>query len=143
MPELCRDFGVDSYPSLYFIGYGNFYQSGSFKENLVKYKADIYPDAILIWLRMLNTISSCQQKWDNLRSLLPFSSHRTLLAQQHSTLVDEAKDLRQRLQSYVQTEEREKAWKIMDQGVDRGDVFPLLNAIDPTDKVVKHGTEIY
>jgi hypothetical protein len=135
--ELCHDLGVVSYPSLYFIGYGNFYQSGSYKSNIVKYNADIYPDAILVWLRMLNTISSYQQKWDMFRSLLPFSSHKTRLHHQHTALVSELDELQRGLQRFTLAEERAKAMEMFDEGVDRGDVFPLLSTIDPTDEVTQ------
>ena len=133
--ELCQDLGVESYPSLYFIGYGNFYQSGSYKSNVVKYNADIYPDAILVWLRMLNTISSYQQKWDTFRSLLPFSSHKTRLHQQHAALVGEVDELQRHLKKFTQAEERERSRLLFDEGVDRGDVFPLLSTLDPDDEV--------
>jgi hypothetical protein len=134
--ELCQELGVDSYPSLYFIGYGNFYQSGSYKPNIVKFTADIYPEAILIWLRMLNTISSYQQRWDVFRSLWPFSSHKTLLSRQHSALVHEVSALNHRLSAYTQSEERERSRSLFDEGINRGDVFPLLSSIDPTDEVI-------
>lgn len=104
----------------------------------MKYKADIYPDAILVWLRMLNTISSFQQKWDIFRSLLPFSSHRTKLTRQHSSLVEEVKTLQHQLQIFKQAADREAAWNIFNDGVDRGDVFPLLNMLDPEDKVMRY-----
>ena len=134
--DLCQEMGVDSYPSLYFIGYGDFYQSGSYRPNVVKFKTDIYPDAILIWLRMLNTISTYQQKWDVFRSLLPFSSHKTLISQQHATVIKEIEELQSRLDKMKQVEEREKRRKLFDNEVDKGDVFPLLNSINPDDEVL-------
>mgnify|MGYP003386297273 FL=1 len=134
--ELCQELGVESYPSLYFIGYGNFYQSGSFKSNIVKFKADIYPDAILVWLRMLNTISTLQQKWDMFRTLLPFSSHQTLVYRQQASLVEEVHKLQRQLHNFTQAQEREESRNIINEGMDRGDVFPLLHVIDPEDEVM-------
>jgi hypothetical protein len=109
---------VESYPSLYFIGYGNFYQSDSYRSNVVKYKADIYPDAILIWLRMLNSISSYQRKWDTFRSLLPFSTHKTLVEEQQTLLISEVDVLQHQLKDIKQVEERGRSRKILDEGVD-------------------------
>ena len=137
--DLCLDLGVESYPSLYFIGYGNFYQSGSFSPNIVKFQADIYPDAILVWLRMLNTVSSYQQKWDIFKSLLPFSSHKTLLMRQHSALLGQAGGLQHQVQAWQRVQEREQVrgeWE-SDAGVDRGDVFSLLSSMDAHSEVVE------
>jgi hypothetical protein len=142
LSEVCQELGVESYPSLYFIGYGNFHQYGRhLPPNVVKYNADIYPDAILVWLRMLNTISSYQQKWDNFRTLIPFSSHKTQLTLQHAALIDQVGVLQRQLDKHVHAEERENARRVLDEeawtGVDRGDVFPLLNSLDPENEVRK------
>lgn len=148
MLELCHAMGVDSYPSLYFIGYGDFRQAGSLQPNVVKFQADIYPDAILVWLRMLNTISTYQQMWDTLRSLLPFSSHQPLLARQQGALLEEVRVLRRQVRGLTRAEERRRAREQLEleeegagggggggEGLDRGDVFPLLSAMDPQDDV--------
>ena len=134
--DFCQDLGVDSYPSLYFIGYGNFYQSDSYKSNIVKFNADIYPDAILVWLRMLNTFSSYQQKWDVFRSLLPFSSHETLLMKQNLALMDEVGSLRRDVQSTRRKEDLDRIRsEYVEDSVDRGDVFALLSSLDANSEV--------
>lgn len=130
--DVCHEFGVENYPSVYFIGYGNFFQSNSFKQNVVKYNADIYPDAVLIWLQMLNTISLYQRKWDALVYLLPFATRKSRLVLQQSELIEQNKALNEKLKHNKNVEEMEKSRKMLDKeiGVDRGDVFPLLHSLD-------------
>ena len=72
--DLCRALGVDRYPSIYFIGYGDFNQGrqGNLLQKtelprVVKYTADLYPDRIYDWMLMLNKISIIQRGVDNLK----------------------------------------------------------------------------
>lgn len=65
--------GVDRYPSVYFIGYGNFNQgpNGNIigrnpEPRLVRFTADMYPEAILDWISMLTQVSHFNRKWDDL-----------------------------------------------------------------------------
>ena len=73
--EICQHLGVDRYPSVYYIGYGAMDQapkSGNpFGRNpqprVASFTADLYPEAIFDWVRMLTQISSWQRKWDDFK----------------------------------------------------------------------------
>jgi thiol-disulfide isomerase/thioredoxin len=72
--EICQALGVDRYPSIYFIGYGDFNQAHPGKvlaksdhPRVVRYNADLYPDRIYDWVQMLAGISAMQRGLDNLR----------------------------------------------------------------------------
>jgi thiol-disulfide isomerase/thioredoxin len=70
--EICKDLDVDRYPSLFFLGYGNFNQAmggavvgRSMPPRLVRYVADLYPEAIYDWVSMLSFLSSTHRRWDD------------------------------------------------------------------------------
>lgn len=74
--ELCLKLGVDRYPSIYFMGYGPLHQAPAgnpFAVNphprIARYNADLYPEAIYDWVRMLAQISSTQRSWDDFKSI--------------------------------------------------------------------------
>ena len=82
--ELCRKIGVDRYPSIYYFGYGSLNLSNSSPNNtykekamnrisnpkrVVRYVADLYPDRIFDWVRMLRNISRLQRFFVKLSSL--------------------------------------------------------------------------
>ena len=74
--EMCSRLNVDRYPSVYFMGYGDLHQSSPgnpFTKNplprLARYNADLYPEAIYDWVRMLSQISSSQRFWDDIKSV--------------------------------------------------------------------------
>jgi len=61
---------------LYYLGYGNYHQAppkgfifGSNDEpRLVRYNADIYPEAIYDWILMLSKMSWIQRKYDDIKA---------------------------------------------------------------------------
>ena len=74
--DLCLKLNVDRYPSVYFMGYGDLHQSppgNPFTKNplprLARYNADLYPEAIYDWVRMLSQISTSQRSWDDIKSI--------------------------------------------------------------------------
>ena len=74
--EVCKVLGVDRYPSVYFMGYGNFNQGpgGNIigrnpEPRLVKFTAALYPEAILDWISMLVQVSHFNRRWDDLVGL--------------------------------------------------------------------------
>jgi thiol-disulfide isomerase/thioredoxin len=71
--EVCKALGVDRYPSVYFIGYGNTNQGPEGKllgkninPRVARFAADMYPEAILDWIGMMNSISKVQRGWSDL-----------------------------------------------------------------------------
>lgn len=74
--DICKVLGVDRYPSVYFIGYGNFNQGpngnvlGKNPEpRVVKFTAALYPEAILDWISMLAQVSHFNRRWDDMVGL--------------------------------------------------------------------------
>jgi thiol-disulfide isomerase/thioredoxin len=68
--EVCQKLGVDRYPSVYFLGFGNMHQAprgNIFGKNpyprLAYYNSDLYPEAIYDWVRYLSWLSSMQRRW--------------------------------------------------------------------------------
>lgn len=74
--QLCLKIGIDRYPSVYFIGYGNLHQvvaGNPFAANpyprIAKYVADLYPQAIFDWVKMCAQISSFQRSWYDFKGI--------------------------------------------------------------------------
>jgi thiol-disulfide isomerase/thioredoxin len=74
--ELCLKIGIDRYPSVYFIGYGNLHQvlaGNPFAANpyprIARYVADLYPQAIFDWVKMCAQISSFQRSWYDFKGI--------------------------------------------------------------------------
>lgn len=74
--EICVQLGVDRYPSVYFMGYGDLHQApkgNPFAKNIhpriAQYNADLYPEAIYDWIRMLAQISTSQRYWDDFKAI--------------------------------------------------------------------------
>lgn len=85
--------GVDRYPSLYYFGFGNFHQTPSNPQtlynsnsypNIVKFDADIYPEALYDWIVMLTYISRANLGW---RRLKKFFQH-IFVSSESSTILD-------------------------------------------------------
>ena len=135
--ELCQKLGVDRYPSIYFIGYGNYNQApkgnpfGTNKHpNLVRYNADLYPEALLDWIKMLNFMSHAKRRWSDFIGIFTGNSRteRRMKNLEQRLLISEKR-------SYVFGKELEKykAIEIFDKMKDHGDPFPLLHDLDPDD----------
>ena len=63
--EFCLKVGVDRYPSVFFIGYTDLHQAPAgnpFAVNphprVARFTADLYPEAIFDWVRMLSQVSA-------------------------------------------------------------------------------------
>jgi thiol-disulfide isomerase/thioredoxin len=74
--QFCQKVGVDRYPSIYFMGYGNLQQAPPGKPfaanpqpRIARYVADLYPEAIYDWVRMCAQISTMQRSWDDFKSI--------------------------------------------------------------------------
>ena len=135
--EVCQALGVDRYPSIYFVGYGDFNQAkqGSIfaKSEIprtVRYNADLYPDHILDWVQMLAGISAAQRGVDSLTSLF---SRKAGVHKRIEDLQGELDKVDYRMRLYADELERYKADEIFAELPDNGDPFPLLSTIDVKD----------
>eukprot|EP01031_Cornospumella_fuschlensis_P029523 gene29523-35631_t len=137
--ELCVSLQVDRYPSLYFIGYGNFHQNPAGKRglnqpkypNLVKYVGDLYPEALYDWVVMLSLLSNVHRKWDDFAGIFTGRSrHMKKLENMQKLLVKAEK----KANLFGKELEKYKANEIFDSLVDHGDVFPLLNKLEPDEQ---------
>lgn len=79
--EFCQQLGVNRYPSVFFLGYGDLHQSpegNPFKRNphprMARFNSDLYPEAIYDWVGMLSQISSMQRSWDDFKSIFTGTS---------------------------------------------------------------------
>jgi hypothetical protein len=73
--KICEKLSIDHYPSLVFLGFGDFNQAKQRSislerrfPNVVKYLADIYSDRLYYWIMMLSYISKIQRSWFHLKS---------------------------------------------------------------------------
>jgi hypothetical protein len=150
--QVCNTFNIDRYPSVAFIGYGNFHQASSssassssfslfniFKKSqypsFVTYDADLYPEAIYDWILMLNWISYGKRKWNDLLSLFSEKSNRDkkLLA-----LKQQIETLNRKVQLFGNELEKYKAIEVFDSLEDYGDPFPLLHQLKPDQVRTQH-----
>ena len=134
--ELCATLGVDRYPSLYYFGYSSFNQAprgnpfgaSEFGGRVARFNADLYPEAIFEWVKMLSSVSSWQRKWADVTGIFTGRSHHTsrleALARENAAL--------QRKVSIFGTElEKHRADKLFDSVLDSGDPFPQLHLLTP------------
>jgi len=134
--EMCKALGVDRYPSVYYLGYGSFNQapaSNPFGKNnfprMARFTADLYPEAIYDWVRMLAGISKGQRKWDNFTSF--FLGRPSRLTKKVQRLQEENAKLSERAELFGNELEKYKAIEIFNEIPDNGDVFPLLHELAP------------
>lgn len=136
--DLCRALGVDRYPSIYFIGYGDFNQGrqGNLLQKtelprVVKYTADLYPDRIYDWMLMLNKISIIQRGVDNLKGTFTMKHgiHARVVELEEEVVKSDYK-----MRLYADELERYKADELFQGLSDHGDPFPLLAKIDASDE---------
>lgn len=132
------ELGVDRYPSVYFIGYGNFHQAANGallgKEpypRVVRYVADLYPEALYDWVNMLAALSACHRRWDDFKG---FFTGRTRSAVQLNKMKVRVSEAERKARLFSKELEKYKANEIFDELDDHGDPFPLLNSLEP-DKV--------
>jgi thiol-disulfide isomerase/thioredoxin len=141
--NLCTTLGVTKYPTVKFIGYGNFNQASptagvfatifyrSPTPRMVEFVADMYPDAIYDWIRVLSNVSWLQRKADNLWRLLVGTSRAE---SQVAKLKHELAKLQEKEKHYNIELEKQRTIELFERLQDRGDPFPLLHALEP-DKV--------
>lgn len=137
--SLCQELGVTHYPSIFFVGYGNFNQAQAKNAfaateypRLVQYRSQLLPDAIFDWIRMLHGLSWMHRQWDDLLSI--FFPSRSRANKQIKALSNEINSLQSKVNTYKSAVEKYKANGIFDGLENKGDPFPLLNEL-PVEEV--------
>jgi len=122
--DTCSALGVDRYPSLYFFGYGNFYQpNGLNRSNTVRFESDLIPNALYDWIWMLTYTSRAHRYWAWLGSVLKGDSV--------SKDAESVRVLERRVAELSSEVERYKVLEVFDEMRDSGDVFPLVSSLQP------------
>jgi thiol-disulfide isomerase/thioredoxin len=132
--DLCKTLGIDRYPSILFIGYGNFNQAAkspfakSKLPQTVRYNADLYPEALYDWVLMLAFFSKMHRRWDNFKSLLTGKrSEDSRMKILQKRLVEAER----KVEVFGKELEKIKANELFDSLEDKGDVFPILTQLEP------------
>ena len=143
--EFCLKVGVDRYPSVFFMGYGDLNQAPAgnpFAPNphprIARYNADLYPEAIYDWVRMLAQISTMQRNWDDFKSI--FGRGKSRSEKKVEKLKRKVESLESKVVLFSSALEVYKADEIFEQLTDNGDPFPLLAAMEP-DEVENESSE--
>ena len=141
--SICQRLSVDRYPSVYFIGYGNLNQgpkgsifgeaSRGSNRRIARYTADLRPEAIYDWIRMLSQISYLQRIWTDIKGIF---NGRTRAALSSDRLKEKLKKVEYREQLFAKELEKYKAIELFDQLTDNGDPFPLLASLEPDEVFV-------
>ena len=135
--QMCIELSVDRYPSVFFVGYGNFHQGRDGKifarspfRQVVKWTADLRPEAIYDWMRMLSYFSFLHRSWDNIVDLFrgPGNTRADMKVRKLKRKVDA---LEYNMTIYASELEKYKAIEIFDSLEDYGDPFPLLASMEP------------
>jgi len=136
--DICLKIGVDRYPSVFFLGYGDMHQANQgnpFAKNdrprLAQYNADLYPEAIYDWINMLAKVSSMQRSWVDFKSVFGGKSRSVIkvekLQSKISVLENKIVDTSIQLDKF-------KADELFTQLEDNGDPFPLMATLEPDEK---------
>lgn len=143
--DICTKFGVDRYPSIYFIGYGNYNQAppnnpfGKTKyPNLVRYNADLYPEAIYDWILMLNKMSWFKRRWNEFLSIFNGNKERQKQYKKFITYKKQLDNLEKKVRLFSNELEKYKALELFDSLEDYGDVFPLLHSLEPDEVIINN-----
>ena len=138
--QMCGELDVDRYPSVYFIGYGDYNQGNKGKifarssyKQIVKWTADLRPEAIYDWMRMLSFFSWTQRSWDNLKDLFS-GAGKSRADKKYKKLYSRMKAMEYNMTLYASELEKYKAIEIFDSLEDYGDPFPLLSKLEPDEK---------
>ena len=133
--EVCQHLGVDRYPSVYFIGYGAMNQAprgNPFRSNpqprVARFTADLYPEAIYDWVRLLAQVSSWQRRWADFKGIF---TGQTRSAMKVVSLQKKVGELEKKVDLFGRSLEKYKADELFDSLADHGDPFPLLNELPP------------
>jgi hypothetical protein len=118
---------VDRYPAIFFIGYGNFHQSHPLGSNIVRFEADIIPNALYDWIRFLSFTSRLHRGFNHLQEFTSVffslseksSSTNKDHTKQIMTLEKEVLNLRSQLERY-------EVLELFDQLPHHGDAFAHL-----------------
>ena len=132
---LCSELGIDRYPSIYYFGYASFNQAPrgnpfgapELKGRVARFNADLYPEAIYEWIKMLSTASSWQRRYSDFVGLFSGRSH---MSSRLEVLARENAGLQEKVDLYGVELEKLKADNLFDSLLDSGDPFPSLSKID-------------
>ena len=143
--DVCRNFGIDRYPTLAFIGYGKLNQAEGgaligtvYNQRIVRYIADLYPEAVYDWVNMLCFMSSLNRKWDD---FIGFFTGRTRVKRQLERNKARVEAAERKAELFSQELERYKANEVFDALEDSGDPFSLLHSLEP-DEVSRKSSDI-
>jgi hypothetical protein len=132
---ICKQLGVDRYPSIFYIGYGSLNQAPagnpfgtSTIPRLVHFTAALYPEAIYDWVRMLGGVSFWQRRWDD---FLGVFTGRSRAARQVEALETANVALDRKVRIFSAELEKYKAKELFDSVPDNGDPFPMLAGLQP------------
>lgn len=136
--DLCAKLGIDRYPSIFYIGYSSFNQAprgnpfgpSEHDGRIVRFTADLYPEAIYDWIRMLTVLSAGQRKYADVVGLLTgrgghLSGRMEALARQNAALNTKVDVFSKELEAL-------KADKLFDSVLDSGDPFAQLSQLTPS-----------
>lgn len=134
--DVCRALGVEVYPSILFIGYGDFHQAppasqhpaATASQSLVRYNADLFPEAVYDWVSMLAWLSRVHRRWNDLKALVSGKSSASLRLEHMGRRLQAAE---KKVELFGRELEKYKANELFDSLEDKGDVFPVLSALRP------------
>lgn len=136
--KLCKKLEINSYPTVAFLGYGNFHQAPRGKllgkplyPQLVYYVADLYPEAIYDWILFLSSISSARRRWDDFVGIFT-GQHR--VNRKLQSLQKRVSEAERKAALFGNELEKYKANELFDSLEDHGDVFPLLHELEPDEQ---------
>eukprot|EP00607_Mallomonas_marina_P007042 CAMPEP_0182436618 /NCGR_PEP_ID=MMETSP1167-20130531/82501_1 /TAXON_ID=2988 /ORGANISM="Mallomonas Sp, Strain CCMP3275" /LENGTH=301 /DNA_ID=CAMNT_0024628961 /DNA_START=58 /DNA_END=963 /DNA_ORIENTATION=- len=136
--DVCAKLKIDRYPSVGYVGYASFNQAppkNIFGRNPIprfaKYTADLYPEAIYDWTRMLYNIGVMQRRWHDFISIFTGKSRARKKVE---ILQSKLSKTENKLLLFSNELERYKAFELYDKLEDQGDPFPLLAALEPDNK---------
>lgn len=135
--QICAQVGIDRYPTIYFLGYGDFNQGpqgamiGRTREQrLVKFVSDLYPEAVYDWVNMLAVMSGIHRRWDDVTGFFTGQSRDAKNIAQLTKLKDEAE---KKAFLFGKQLEKYKANELFDSLEDHGDPFPILHGLEPNE----------
>mgnify|MGYP006085437567 CR=1 FL=1 len=114
---ICQELAIDRYPSIFFFGFGDFNQAprrNIFGKNensrVVRYNADLYPERIFDWMRMLHGISKTKLKWGQIKTAL--TGGKSIYDENILSLKSSLLEKNQKLEIYADEIRRQK--KVID-----------------------------
>jgi hypothetical protein len=137
--DFCTDIGVDRYPSIFFVGYGNFHYPGAWKPSIVRYEADIIPGALYDWIRVMSFTSRIHRVWSSIKSFSPFRSGGESSKEKSLTRI---RSLESQVDNLASQLEKYRVFEVFDKMPDRGDVFPLLASLPPDEVSITFGRQL-